>query len=209
MEEPEPVDTVIFGEFVTLSEVSSDGAVMNFVMPGSTHSIVLTTSYEFNADKFAAGTRIFLNYRYADGSQDNAASGVVEVVNALNVDGAGAAPDEATSVETAAWRSDPVELSRAYMSGHYLNFVYSGYSVGTPKSRHFYLDPSTLDTPYPELHITFEGNLAGSDAAPYTVRGSYDMSALMADRDVEGVKIIYNRGSETIDFQRRSLTPAN
>lgn len=207
-------DGVIFGDFVTLTSVDATGATMQFIPLGSTRTVSLSTAYKFDPAKFKANTRIFLNYYYTDGVQDNTISGPVNVVTALNVDGGGAAAPAATAEETDNWASHRITMTYLQLSGNYVNFIYTGQSVGTPTSRHFYFDESTAAADYPEFHITFEGNLSGNDPTAYGVRGSYSIADLRGTHGAKGIKVIYPSSENklvtaTLDFEKATITPAN
>lgn len=207
-------DGVIFGDFVTLTNIDAEGAIMQLIPQGASRTVTLSTDYKLNPAQFKANTRIFLNYYYADGVQDNTISGPVKVVTALNVDGAGSAAPAATADDTDNWASHRIAMSTLYLSGNYVNFIYTGQSVGTPTSRHFYMDESTADSAYPEFHITFEGNLSGGDAKAYGVRGSYSIADIRGKQNAKGIKVIYPSSENklvttTLDFDLATITPAN
>ena len=206
-------DGVIFGDFVTLTSVDNQGAIMSLIPLGGTKTVTLSTDYKFNLTQFKADTRIFLNYYYVSEVEDNTVSGPVHVVTALNVDGAGAPAPTATAEETNDWASHRINMSYLQLSGNYVNFIYTGQSVGDPKSRHFYLDPATEASAYPEFHIMFEGNLSSGDPQAYGVRGSYSIADIRKLPAAKGIKVIYPTGntleSTTLDFDKLNITPAN
>ncbi|MDE6135562.1 MAG: hypothetical protein K2F79_08305, partial [Muribaculaceae bacterium] len=148
-DEPDGPDEIIFGDFVTLTQADATGAVMDYIMPLTGKNVILSTDHKFDPDKFKDGSRIFINYRYLNGNKDNTANGPVTVLNALNVDGGGAVPSQATSEDTDGWASYPVSISYLTLTGPYLNFIYSGNSVGAPESRSFFLDSESLGKEYP------------------------------------------------------------
>lgn len=203
---------VIFGDFVTLTSVDATGATMQFIPLGSNRTVTLSTDYKFNTAQFKAATRIFLNYYYLDGKEDNTVSGPVNVVTALNVDGGGAEAPVATAEDTNNWASHRITMSYIQLSGNYVNFIYTGQSVGNPTSRHFYFDESTAGQEYPEFHIIFEGNLSGSDPTAFGIRGSYNIGDVLSSKSAKGIKVIYpssdNKLVETVlDFAKVAITP--
>lgn len=209
-DEPSTGEATIFGDFVTLVEADSQGAIMKLIPTGMDKTVTLSTAYKFDLEKFKADTRIFINYITPD--DDNTVDGPVNIVNALNVDGAGKAPEKITAEKADDWKSQVVTVSYLNLTGNYVNFIYSGKSVGTPTSRNFYLDSETLDSAYPELHIVFEGNLSEGEQKPYAVRGSYSLAELVGNKKYKGVKVLYPENSNsltstTLEFDRLTLNP--
>jgi len=177
-------------DIVTLKSSDQQGSVMTFNKENDSPLVTLTCSQAFSKEQI--GKRIVILYQPLGGIA-HAESGDVNVIQAGMVFGSGAEPLPAVVDTLDNWFSDDISYMQAYRAGHYLNLAMqmSSNPQAKPKKFECYVDETTLDNAYPELHIVFKSN-AGFDQQALNFYGSYNISSIWSRNNVEGIKVMYN-----------------
>lgn len=175
-------------DIVTLKSTDQQGSTLTFRKENDSPLVTLSCSQAFSKEQI--GKRIVILYQPIGGLA-HAESGDVNVIQAGSVFGSGAAPLPAVVDTLNNWYSDQISYLQAYRAGQYLNLAMQMASSPTiaPKKFQCYVDETTLDSAYPELHIVFKSN-ADIDQQELSFYGSYDISGIWSRQNVEGIKVM-------------------
>lgn len=188
-------------DIVTLKSTDQQGSIMTFRKENDSPLVTLSCVQAFSKEQ--VGKRILILYKPIGGLA-HAQSGDVTVIQAGAVFGSGAAPVPAIVDSLDNWYSDQISYLQAYRAGQYLNLAMqmaSNPSVA-PKKFECYVDETTLDSAYPELHIVFKSN-ADIDQQELNFYGSYDISGIWSRQNVEGIKVMCRGYSgETVTIEK-------
>lgn len=167
-----------YTDIVTLDATNSGGSVLTFQVLNDSPLVTLTTNAKLSESY--VGKRIVVIYSPV-GTLKHGVSGQVNLVEAGLTFGGGAAPLNAVVDSLDNWSSDEVRYMQAYRSGRYLNLGMTLPTTAMPEKFQCYLDVTTADSEYPELHVVFKAK-PGYDSQTTNFFGSYDIAALSTDR---------------------------
>lgn len=195
-------DTAVayYTDIVTLDASSASGSVMTYQDKDDSPLVTLTSTTPLSEEHI--GKRIVILYSPV-GTTEHGVSANINLVNAGLTYGAGEAPLDAVVDTLDSWSSDPVTYIQAYRSGKYLNLGMILPTNATPEKLRCYVDITTLDSEYPELHFVYKAKV-GYDSESANFFGSYDISNIWNRPEVKGFKLFYNdndndSGSVTIE----------
>ncbi|MDE5684042.1 MAG: hypothetical protein K2I39_07520 [Muribaculaceae bacterium] len=191
-------------DIVTLKSTDQQGSIMTFNEENDSPLITLSCSQAFSKEQ--VGKRIVVLYQPIGGLA-HAESGAVNVIQAGSVFGSGSAPVPAVVDTLDNWYSDHISDLQAYRAGQYLNLgmhMPSNPSI-QPKKFECYIDETTLDNDYPELHIVFKSN-SSIDQQDVSYFGSYNISSIWNRRNIKGIKVCYNGlYGKSVTIEKESL----
>ncbi len=180
----------MYMDIVTLKSTDQQGSIMTYNQEDDSPLVTLSCSQAFSKEQ--VGKRIVVIYQPINGLA-HGESGPVNVIQAGTVFGSGAEPVPAVVDTLDAWYSDHITYLQAYRAGHYLNIAmrFDANPSIPPKKFECYVDESTLESDYPELHIVYKGN-NDINQQELSYMGSYDISSIWSNRKVCGIKLLYN-----------------
>ncbi len=187
-----------FTDIVTLDSSTDAGSVMSFRELNDSPVITLTSTKPLNKEQ--VGKRIVIVYSPV-GTIQHGVSGNVNLINAGLTYGAGAAPLDAVVDSLDNWKSGEISFMQAYRSGEYLNLGMILPTNATLEKFRCYIDITTLDNEYPEIHVVYKAK-DGYDSASGNFFGSYNISGIWNRPNVKGIKVLYkgyNNGSTIIE----------
>lgn len=202
---------IAYVDIMTLEATGESGSVLTFRLQGNSPLITLTCSKPFSQE--LVGKRLVIIYTIVSDTQ-RGEDGVIDIEQSGATFGGGDAPKVSTAGATDNWQSDEIELVQAELSGEYLNLGLTLNTNTSPRVFELYVDETTMDSDYPELHLVYEPQ-ANSGGTSYSFFGSYNIGGLMNRPTAKGVKLTYNgfkEGEGTIIYVEKptnSFAPAN
>lgn len=179
-------------DIVTLVSSDDQGSLMTFRELDDSPLVTLTTSQKFSQDN--VGKRIVIMYNPV-GTDEHAVSGSVDILYASLTLGAGAEPLPAVADTLNNWESQTIDAMQVYRAGEYINIVATLQTATNPQKFQCYVDETTVDSEYPELHIVFQ-SVPGYDTQATNFFASYNIEGLWNRLDVKGLKIMFNGNTQ-------------
>ena len=193
--------TVYYTDIVTLDASSASGSVMTYQDKNDSPVVTLTTTTPLSEKQ--VGKRIVIIYSPI-GTLEHGVSGSINLVNAGMTFGGGAAPLDAVADTLDNWNSDQVSYMQAYRSGKYLNMGMILSTTEMPEKLRCYLDVTTADNEYPELHLVYKAK-PGYDSQSANFFASYDISSIWNRPGVKGFKVLFNGAtSSSVTIEKES-----
>lgn len=175
----------IYYDFVTLEGKSSTGTTFTFQKMGDSPMITLTTSQIIKGDDIKVGQRLMIGY--SSDSGERYVSGNITVYAMISVFG----PEikEGTAASTGKWNSDRFMMVNLWRTGDYINVMGLANYTSRPRVFDLYLDSTTADSEYPELHIVYTTDI--DTQRQIDLLGSFNISSIWNKPGCKGVKISY------------------
>lgn len=179
-----------FADFVTFRSVNAQGSVFTYREDGDSELITLTSPTALDLDEFKLGSRLVITYTTQ--SNTHGISEPITLIGASNVIGGGEPPVSKAPDQTDNYASNTITYQGIARTGDYLNIVFSAPFNGQDDSKTtLYLDPATLDSEYPELHLVF-GPFSFYATQQYMFYVSYSIESIWERPDVKGIKVYAN-----------------
>ena len=179
--DPNDDEPTVYTDIVSFTSQTDKGSSFTLRKEGDSPLVTLTSATRLRPQDFKTGTRIVLQYIPESGNQYE--SGPVRLYAAMNVQGSEVL--EGTAASTDNWASHGMMIYSVNRTGEFLNIFGQG-KYSTKPDFKLYIDSSTLDAEYPEVHMVFrdDNQLMSSN---HIVYGSFDISSVWERPTCKGI----------------------